>query len=221
MTIPVPPAPSKRTAEQASIRPTESSAALSAEQQPASVKDGDLVNPMDLREFYEQLGVVMRLPRKPKTVQMPTIAAAPIRRRKRGRLSLLPILAVAMVAAVGWARVKPRPAAVVPAQLTGTWAADDPRYAGRALVITAQSVESVIDNRPLGRFLVTEVKSKQSHDTIVVALRYTDDGAAAELGVSWVGAPSERIMLRNPSGVAWRRVVAGPSLTPVGFAITP
>lgn len=195
-------------------------------QRRASIKDGDLANAMELGDFMEELGVVMRLPKResgaaavpvPVPVQAQAMQAAQAVGSLARRRPVLPMLAAATVIGfVGW-QFRPAPVASVPTQVVGTWETSDPRYPGRQLVLGEHSVLVLLMAKPEGPAeVVHRVTAKQVQDTLAVVLAYGASTPVAELALAYVDKPTEQLVLRNTAGVVWTR--AGSTRAPAPAA---
>ncbi|MFN8580600.1 MAG: hypothetical protein U0163_06425 [Gemmatimonadaceae bacterium] len=167
-----------------------------------SIKDGDLRTPLPLDEFMLQLGTVMRLPPKP----VETTPETPATTTRRGTRLWLPAAATAVALVVAATQLRPSAPAPVPQEIVGTWETSDPRYAGRQLVLTSESVIEATGNGVLSQpERVSAVQAARRGDTLAVTITHEADGAVASLSLAHIAGFDEHIILRNPAGVSWYR----------------
>lgn len=182
-----------------------------------TVKDGDLRTAMPVHDFMLQLGAVMRLPSKPRA---PTPLVTDVVKAPRRTRWWLPALAVAVALGTGARQLIPAPRAEVPAAVVGTWQTSDPRYAGRQLVLAANTIVETDQHGVLGTpERVTALSLSERGDTMTMAIQHQAEGEVATLNLVYVRSPDEYLTLRNPAGVNWRRV--GDSLTAAPKKWTP
>ncbi|MDP2955639.1 MAG: hypothetical protein Q8N53_04400 [Longimicrobiales bacterium] len=91
-----------------------------------------------------------------------------------------------------------------PAEAIGRWTTGDPRYAGRALVVTRTSVTLELGAHvPRDEGILRAVRTWREGGSSVVRLEYStvDGDQTVEMILIYPG----RMELRNPSGVVWTR----------------
>jgi hypothetical protein len=177
-----------------------------------SVKDGDLTTPIQLDEFLEGVGGVLRLPPKEpvKPAAAPARAPFTISLPRYWRLVPVPLLGLALAT---WFLSRPsadQGTAVLPAPLVGTWITSDPRYKDRNFQISEGFVvfkngERADDQtaHPIQR-VVTEERA----DTTVATISYLEGNAPYELGLKYIPRPKPTIILSNQPEMTWRREAA-------------
>lgn len=178
-----------------------------------SLKDGDLLNPISLGEFFMGLNGLMQLPPKP---------PEPEQKRKRPLKSsrfVLPLVAV--VFAVALVALKPSPkadATLIPDGLVGLWETKASKYKDRLLEISPTLV--VFYNGPAredrSEHLITQIKTKAAGDTVMVTFFYLEAGTDYELSIKYSTMPERGIRFTNQDDLVWR-----PSSKPVPGAASP
>jgi hypothetical protein len=175
-----------------------------------SLKDGELINPMELGDFMMQLGMLFRLPvrvKEPEPGDQPGTSA-----KRRSRRSLLirmsPILAAVLVSTYAAFNVTLPSAqtATVPEELIGVWITSDAKYAGRHLALTDKTV--VIGKGDAGEsgHTVKTVDQRAKGDTTIYTIIYQDEGGTRDLVLRYLPGGKPRVTLLNQPQMIWRRV---------------
>lgn len=180
-----------------------------ASARPVNLKDGDLENAVPLPDFMQELGVLLRLPKRQTTrpvVIIPETTIAP--RRVNARGAALLVLAVAMLGAAGFSRLTPAPKPEpLPEELHGEWRTSNPKYRERILSFTEDRVGiSMADGQAPSLHPVTGVSSKVVSDTVVLSMTYQDSGTPVDFRVSLVKGARPLLWLSNPPDVVWEPV---------------
>ncbi len=180
-----------------------------ASARPVNLKDGDLENAVPLPDFMQELGVLLRLPKRQATrpvVIIPETTVAP--RRINARAAALLVLAVAMLGVAGFSRLTPAPKPEpLPDELHGEWRTKNPKYRERVLSFTEDRVGiSMADGQAPSLHPVTALSSKMVSDTVVLSMTYQDDGAPVDFRVSLVKGARPLLWLSNPPDVVWEPV---------------
>lgn len=180
-----------------------------ASARPVNLKDGDLKHAVPLPDFMQELGVLLRLPKRQATrpvVIIPETTVAP--RRVNARAAALLVLAVAMLGGAGFSRLTPVPKPEpLPTELHGEWRTKNPKYRERILSFTEDRVGiSMADGQAPSLHPVTALSSKMVSDTVVLSMTYQDDGAPVDFRVSLVKGAHPLLWLSNPPDVVWEPV---------------
>lgn len=180
-----------------------------ASTRPVNLKDGDLENAVQLPDFMQELGVLLRLPKRQDTrpvVIVPETTIAP--RRWNLRSAGLVVLAATLLAAVGLSRVAPTPKPdPLPEELRGEWRTTNPKYRQRVLSFTEDRVGiSMADGQTPSLHPVVALSSRVVSDTVVLSMTYEDDGAPVDFRVSLVKGGRPLLWLSNPPDVVWEPV---------------
>lgn len=186
-----------------------------------SLKDGDLLNPISLGEFFTGLNGLMQLPPKP-----PELEQKPGRSLKPTRY-VLPLLAVAF--AVSLVALKPSPKAdttLIPDGLVGLWETKAAKYKDRLLEISPTLV--VFYNGPAredrSEHLITRIKTRASGDTVMVTFFYLEAGTDYELSLKYSSTPERAIRFTHQDDLVWRpsaKPVPGAPAIPTAVAVVP
>jgi hypothetical protein len=180
-----------------------------------SVKDGDLATPMELNAYMSELGVVMQLPRKKTTAAMPAVPEpVPVASTSR-RGVLLTVMAVMLAIVALLSRLDTATVSrEIPLDLRGEWITDHPDYRERRLSFTDRSVGIALHGGQSPRLHpVLRVSTEQRADTLLVTMRYDDDGTPQDFRVVMLSGATRQVELSNPTGVVWvpSREVASPA----------
>jgi hypothetical protein len=168
------------------------------------VKDGDLATPMELGDFLQQVGVVMRLPARRATPKAPS-AVETKRAVTRRTAVALPVSAVLALAAFAVVELRPAPPPQVPASIVGTWETMDRRYAGRQFIVSADSLTQLVPGASRESAAIRAVALRALGDTLAITLTAGDQKPYQEVSLTWLPAPHEHLILKNPAAVAWVR----------------
>jgi hypothetical protein len=184
-----------------------------AERPPATgVTDGNLTRAIELRDFMEQLGWVMRLPRRkggkaPTGESAPAAAAPSTTTAERGTwwgpLALLG--AVAFVAYLGFrseAGSDPLPPAAV-----GRWITNDARYVERGFALDSASIVFYTGSEQADytRHSIVGTTVTEENGNEVVSLDYVLGDGTATLKF-WIQPGGEPVIhFLNQPEIAWRR----------------
>lgn len=168
-----------------------------------SLRSGELADAMELGEFFQALGPVLRLPmndgKSEVAARKRSVAA------KRRRTGVLACVAVALLAGAALAPALLRalqPEEPVPAGLHGLWVARAPRYAGRTFDLSDSTLRLGVRGHEAS-YVVVDARRRDSADATLYTIRYRDDDAMLELGV--IVGPDSVVHLRNLADVAWTR----------------
>lgn len=171
-----------------------------------SVKDGDLINPIQLDEFLEGVGGILRLPARE---QAPAPAPKPrirIRIPTRWLVYLVPVAATAvLVLSVKGAEPPSAPLAALPAGITGHWTTTDKRYQNRAFDITQGEIVLKNGDRPDDQTVhaISAVRVGMRADTAMVTIDYLEAGDSYQLAVKYIAQPRPTIIFINQEEMVW------------------
>jgi hypothetical protein len=174
-----------------------------------SVKDGDLNNPIQLDEFLEGVGDVLRLP--PKEPVKPD--AAPAKRSlslalpRYWRWVPLPVLGLAAATLLLSQPAEESSEGTLPPQVTGVWTTSDPRYRDRYFEITAGYLVFKNGDRADDQTShpIASVRTEERADTTVATISYLEADATYELSLKYIPRPRPAIILSNQPEMVWRR----------------
>lgn len=180
-----------------------------ASARPVNLKDGDLENAVPLPDFMQELGVLLRLPKRQVTrpvVVIPETTVPP--RRWNLRSAALATMAVALLAAVGVARFSPAPRPdPLPEELRGEWRTTNPKYRQRILSFTEDRVGlSMAEGETPSLHPIVAMSSRAVSDTVVISMTYRDDDGPVDFRVSLVKGARPLLWLSNPPDVVWEPV---------------
>ena len=125
----------------------------------------------------------------------------PTSRREIGLLvGLTALLAVVLVPRIG-------SGSGIPAELSGRWTTDDPRYADRSLVITDSTVAFYMGDEPIGVHEVTRTHTEPGEfGGVRYDIEYDGDGGTQLLSVVYEASPPGILRLRNQLDMEWTKV---------------
>ncbi len=132
-------------------------------------------------------------------------------RRSEARFKAALLIAVAAIAVLALEIVANRSSgedstvlAAPPEELVGTWATEDPRYAGSALVIDHDRIE--LDPGEAGGIRshpILSIRAVQGPDSWLYEITYGRSGGERTIAVHL--HPDGVLRLRNPPDMVWRR----------------
>jgi hypothetical protein len=188
-----------------------------------SVADGELANPWTLKEFFNSLNSVMRLPSKARRKAEPasggatTFALPGIRPWMSKAVVAGGVVAVVSLVVVRplvlWAS-KAGHASLAP--VVGVWEAGKGKYQGRRFEVSDSAVafqkgESADD---YSWHRIQEVQVKTVADSALYTIRYEEGNKTADLSFWYRTRPAPVIRLKNSLGVAWNRTGLAPRAAP-------
>lgn len=179
-----------------------------------SLKDGDLANPIQLDEFLDGVGSMMKLPprelpreeEKKKAEQ--TAAASP---RKWARLVLA--LSAVILIPLALQREPPQVAsAPLPAGVLGIWSTDDPRYSNRTFEIGSGHIAFKHGDRADDQSLhqIAGVEAVQMGDSSLFRIKYLEAGGTYELEFKFSRFPKPGIRFTHQEEFVWRPAMEKP-----------
>ena len=172
-----------------------------------SLKDGDLANPIQLDEFLDGVGEIMRL--APKTVEpQPKESIARVAGRNWIRL-LLPLATIVLVAFAIQSAPGEEPSVPLPSSVLGIWSTADPRYANRRFELTRESIAFKHGDRPDDQSVhqISAVRAKQMGDSTLIRVTYLEAGGSYELSFKYSMVPEPGIRFSHQEELAWRRAM--------------
>lgn len=118
---------------------------------------------------------------------------------------VLPVLALLLGIVALLSRVDTTVAARdIPVELRGEWTTDHPNYRERRLSFTERSVGIALRGGQTPRLHpVLSVSSEQRVDTMLMTIRYDDDGTPQDFRVVMLRGATRQVELSNPPGVVW------------------
>lgn len=189
------------------------------------ITDGNLNDPMQLRDFLFGVGTVFQLPEQTSTTKLADAVNAATAAQEpepeqvvagRGRRQAF-MVAGALIAALGFLafRLWPRGETRLPAAVLGEWTTDDPRYAGRVLRLADQEVAFVVAGRETA-YPLAAVRTRQAGDTAYLTVEYIVAGRNNVWPLAFVPSPSPSLTTVNQPGLVWTRRGHGPHRSPGG-----
>jgi hypothetical protein len=160
---------------------------------------------MELRDFLDKLGTVMRLPKRKKKSTEPEGGG----RKIPWRPILLGLTAVGMVAMMVHAtRNVAKTNTTVPAEFVGTWRTDHHKYANRTFRIDVDQVAIQTGPRQseLKQFPVQSADVRQAHDTTYLTIAYLDGQRPVEWALQMDPGSQSVVRLSHQPEIAWVRV---------------
>jgi hypothetical protein len=174
-----------------------------------SVKDGDLNNPIQLDEFLEGVGDVLRLPpREPvKPEAPPSQRNLNLSLPRYWRWIPLPVLGLALATMLLSQPAGVQSEGTLPPQIAGLWTTTDPRYQNRNFEITTGFVVFKNGDRPDEQTAhpIHSVRTEERADTTVATISYLEADATYELSLKYIPRPKPAIILSNQPEMVWRR----------------
>ena len=178
-----------------------------------SLKDGDLRSGLKLGEFFENLGLVLRLPsrEKVKTVEVKsTRQTPPWRRWLQPHFSRkLAIRAAGIIALALVIRLWPAPAPdhTLPRELAGTWSTDTAPYANRRFLLADSTVAfQISDAGDFTTHPVTSVTTTRDGEWIVYTVSYRGEGGSYDFPFRYNPSPTPVIRFENQKELVWRQL---------------
>lgn len=179
-----------------------------------SVGDGNLAEPMKIRDFFEGVATIYDLPAR-EVAAAPVAPAAPVlsteakarRRVAERRLAAVLALAVLLALVVGIARQEP--VSILPSNLYGGWSTNHSGYQDRGFWLTATSLtirtgpdpdEATV--HPIRRVLQLPSRG----DTIDFAVDYEAEGGMVTWKFQYVHSASPTIRFLNQKDLVWTPV---------------
>ena len=175
----------------------------SSEQDYRSLGSGELADALELKEFFEGLGPVMRLPPKDEAPSRPASVAGGMSRRTilmvAGALALVALATVGPLALQAIQGSEPMPPGLV-----GTWQTSMPRYADRSFELSPTTLRLGL-GAGTETYPISMVSSRDSSTSPIYTIDYLNGDTPLEFALT-VHADSVAA-IRNVPGVAWRKVV--------------
>jgi hypothetical protein len=167
---------------------------------------GDLAHALELDEFFQALGPVMRLspkdeeePKK-KPVAEATGKAGSKRRKALVLAALLLLTGAAFQAPLTGLLTRDGP---VPDEFLGNWETVSRRYADRGFAITSDTLRIRLGPSGIASYPITGFRATRTADSVLYTIHYQDGSALMELGLR-VEADST-LRLAHLPGVFWQK----------------
>lgn len=94
----------------------------------------------------------------------------------------------------------------VPAELSGRWTTDDPRYADRALIITDSTVAFYMGDDPIAVHEIRRTTSKPGEfGGVQYDIEYRTDGASQSVSVVYESSAAEFLRLATQPNMEWTK----------------
>ncbi len=180
---------------------------------PGWVKDGNLSRSMELGDFMEQLGLVMRLPRRRKGKEPdkspggPVTASAATSGHSSGSW-WGPVLLIGAVLALGYLALRPTAGSdPLPAAAVGRWITSDPRYIERGFALDSASIVFYTgsETADFTRHSIVGTTVRIENGKELVSLDYIVGDGTMTLAF-WIEPGAEpTIHFMNQPDIAWRR----------------
>ncbi len=169
-----------------------------------SLASGDLASAMELDQFFQALGTVMRLAPKEEEPK-PVEARAEVAKRERRPQALLVVAVLLLLAAAFQAPLlrllsKDIP---VPDEVLGSWSSASPRYADRGFAITVDTLRLQLGPGKSAAYPITGVRRAGTADSARFTISYRDGSSLLEMALRVDEEAGLR--LANLPAVAWRR----------------
>ena len=170
-----------------------------------SVADGNLAHSMELRDFLDRLGLIMRLPkkRKPKPDEAGAAGAIQIPWRKVlvvGGVAAIVVTASQVMSGMQKTKVD------VPDQFLGSWRTDNKKYATRGFRISETQIELSAGQRGLPKVRPIEaVTTREAHDTTYLTIQYLEDNRMVEWPIALIPAAQPTIRFVHQPEIDWVR----------------
>jgi len=174
-----------------------------------SVADGNLAHSMELRDFLDRLGLIMRLPKKRKAKPEQAGAAA-----MAANLPWRKILIAGSVAAVIFTASQvmsgmQAPEVHVPPQFLGTWRTDNKHYATRGFRISETEVELSVGQRGQTKVRpIQSVTTSERHDTTYLTIQYLEDKQTVDWPIAMIPAAQPTIRFVHQPEINWVKSTA-------------
>jgi hypothetical protein len=176
-----------------------------------SMADGDLREPVDLPEYLEGVGELLRLQsREGEQGRAGDEAArtAPDRatgRRRRHAVVLLGAAAIAIFVLVRVLHLGTE--RTLPVALEGTWRTDAEAYAGRTLEITPSTLSFRVGDVAAtgGRYRIVRVRRSTVAEGTLFRVDYLQGGNPLEFSFVWRASPQPEIRFENQKNLVWTR----------------
>lgn len=182
----------------------------------------------ELKEALEHVGVLMQLPPKRPTAEMPAPKAPSTREqpaassaggaddrptsgwRPNRAARFLPALAVlvAIVAVVVWSI--PESTVALPDAAVGRWETRHPQYRSGSLAFTKSAVLLKANaESPEVTHEIVRVKTVRLGDSTHVIVTYKDGDGELDLEFALLGRERPKISFARPAGLSWERIAGG------------
>jgi len=169
-----------------------------------SLASGDLANPMELDEFFEALGPVMRLAPKEEEPK-PVETRAEVAKRDRRPRALVAAAVLLLLGAAFQApllRLLSRDISV-PDEVLGTWSSSSPRYADRGFAITVDTLRLQLGPGRSKSYPITGVRRASATDSARFTITYRDGPSLLEMPLRV--DEEAHLHLANLPAVSWQR----------------
>lgn len=197
--------------ETAPTRPSHGPGSASSTEEPtyvSGVADGNLTNPMELRDFLTGVSVLFRLDRKRPTRPRRTKSPRPALRKP-----VLLAVAAATIAVLSFVALRgsDQVPKALPPTVVGEWRTAHPRYASRALWLGDSTITfgtgelaTQVTVHP-----IKQVRQRVSRDTTYLSIDYLAGGQIVTWPIVFVGAAPPRLWFVHQPEMKWSRVGRG------------
>jgi hypothetical protein len=170
-----------------------------------SVADGNLAHSMELRDFLDRLGLIMRLPKKRKPKPEDAGAAGAIQIPWRKVLVVGAVAAIVVTASQVMSGMQ-KTKVDVPDQFLGSWRTDNKKYATRGFRISETQIELAAGQRGLPKIRPIEaVTTREAHDTTYLTIQYLEDNRMVEWPIALIPAAQPTIRFVHQPEIDWVR----------------
>jgi len=166
-----------------------------------SVADGNLAHSMELRDFLDRLGLIMRLPkkRKPKPEEAGAARSLPWKKVLIGAGAAAVIFTASQVMS-GMQKTS----VTVPGDFLGTWRTDNKKYATRGFRISETQIELNTGQKGLPKVRpIQSVDTRQSHDTTYLIIQYLEDNQPVEWQLAMASGSPGTLRFPHQPDIIW------------------
>ena len=185
----------------------------------------------ELKEALEHVGVLMQLPPKQPTAELPTPKEQSARERAQAAAAaiaagnvgepagptdnafrpnraarFLPAIAILLLIVVGGIYMLPDSSVELPDAVVGKWESQHPQYRGSGLAFTKTTVAlRAKQDAPEQVYEIARVKTVRLGDSTKVVVTYRDGGGEIDLEFALLGRDKPVIWFARPAGLSWSR----------------
>ena len=171
-----------------------------------SVADGNLAHSMELRDFLDRLGLIMRLPKKRKPKPEEAAAAAAARSLPWRRILIGAAAAAVIFTASQVMSGMQKTSVTVPGDFLGTWRTDNKKYETRGFRISATEIELNTGQKGLPKIRpIQSVDTRQSHDTTYLVIQYLEDNQPVEWQMAMASGSPGTLRFPHQPDIVWTR----------------
>lgn len=173
------------------------------------VTDGELADPVELREFLGQLALVMRLPPKKRGSAAATDMNRPAPGRRRAIGVALIGAALVVAGALAWPdRIRHDP---LPPGAAGRWVTQEARYADRGFELGVGEIAFETGTGPQGavRHPIRSTEVREDRARTIVTIKYLVDEEPMTFAFSFAPGASPTIRFKNQPEITWVKDTPG------------